>query len=100
MSGHSGARKAERIRVAVILAILIGAALGSFWVMQAMRASGDKQPVQRPRGKPDWRSGRGAAECTALGSADTSSDDTGSAPATRTSARRALHTSPRVTFRA
>ena len=28
MSGHSGARKAERIRVAVILAILIGAALG------------------------------------------------------------------------
>ncbi|MCP3656219.1 MULTISPECIES: LPS export ABC transporter periplasmic protein LptC [Herbaspirillum] len=54
MSGRSGERNAERVRLAVILVILIAGALGSFWVMQAMRAAGDQQPAQRPRGKPDY----------------------------------------------
>ncbi|MBV8625940.1 MAG: LPS export ABC transporter periplasmic protein LptC [Herbaspirillum sp.] len=54
MSGRSGERAADRIRVVVILVLLIGAALGSFWVLQALRATGDQQAAQRPRGKPDY----------------------------------------------
>ena len=54
MSGRSGERAAERIRLVVIVVLLIGAALGSFWVLQALRASGDQHAAQRPRGKPDY----------------------------------------------
>ncbi|MFJ3057308.1 LPS export ABC transporter periplasmic protein LptC [Herbaspirillum sp. NPDC087042] len=54
MSGRSGERAADRIRIVVILVLLIGAALGSFWVLQALRATGDQQAAQRPRGKPDY----------------------------------------------
>ncbi len=54
MSGRSGERAAERIRIGVILVLLIGAALGSLWVLQSMRASGQQQAAQRPRGKPDY----------------------------------------------
>ncbi|AON56352.1 LPS export ABC transporter periplasmic protein LptC [Herbaspirillum seropedicae] len=54
MSGRSGERAADRIRIGVILVLLIGAALGSLWVLQSMRAAGDQQAAQRPRGKPDY----------------------------------------------
>ncbi|EJN01251.1 LPS export ABC transporter periplasmic protein LptC [Herbaspirillum sp. YR522] len=54
MSNHSGERAAQRIRLGVILVVLVALALGSFWVLQALRRNGDQTPVERPRGKPDY----------------------------------------------
>lgn len=54
MSNRSGERAADRIRLGVILVVLVALALGSFWVLQAMRANGDKELAARPRTKPDY----------------------------------------------
>ncbi|KAF1047116.1 MAG: Lipopolysaccharide export system protein LptC [Herbaspirillum frisingense] len=54
MSNRSGERAAERIRLGVIVVVLIALALGTFWVLQALRASGDQQVSDRPRTKPDY----------------------------------------------
>jgi lipopolysaccharide export system protein LptC len=54
MSKRSGERAADRIRLGVILALLAAFALGSFWVLQSIKNSGDQQLDQRPRTKPDY----------------------------------------------
>ena len=54
MSNRSGERAAQRIRLGVLLVVLISLALGSFWVLQTLRNSGDQQPAARPTGKPDY----------------------------------------------
>ncbi|HCT26216.1 MAG TPA: LPS export ABC transporter periplasmic protein LptC, partial [Stenotrophomonas sp.] len=41
MSNHSGERAAQRIRLGVLLVVLIALALGSFWILQTLRSSGD-----------------------------------------------------------
>ncbi|MBP0600002.1 LPS export ABC transporter periplasmic protein LptC [Herbaspirillum sp. LeCh32-8] len=54
MSNRSGERAADRIRLGVILVVLIALALGSFWVLQVLRTTGDQQQAERPRSKPDY----------------------------------------------
>ncbi|NUU03124.1 LPS export ABC transporter periplasmic protein LptC [Herbaspirillum robiniae] len=54
MSNRSGERAADRIRLGVILVVLIALSLGTFWVLQSIRNSGDQKLADRPRTKPDY----------------------------------------------
>ena len=50
----NGAAAALRIRIAVLLAILIALALGSFWVLQVMHNDSDAMLTKAPSTKPDY----------------------------------------------
>ncbi|WP_050476523.1 LPS export ABC transporter periplasmic protein LptC [Herbaspirillum rhizosphaerae] len=54
MSNHSGERAAQRIRLAIIVAVLAALALASFWVLQVLRSNSDSALTTRPSSKPDY----------------------------------------------
>jgi len=54
MSNRSGERAAQRIKLGIILVLLIVLALGSFWVLQSLRSTGDQNQPARAADKPDY----------------------------------------------
>lgn len=54
MGNHNGAANANRIRIGLLLTLLIGMALGSFWFLQVMRNSNEAAMAAAPNDKPDY----------------------------------------------
>lgn len=50
----NGSRTARRLRLAMILVLMIGLALGSFWLFEVMRRATEDSVPQRVRQEPDF----------------------------------------------